>query len=82
MATYFSRSCPRCTQRLTVEVAQPVSNGRIRSVSGYCTSCGHRFDWLLIRGKTFWKAPINCRLRLTVPLELGGQHHATSPPLQ
>jgi hypothetical protein len=40
-----------------VQLAEPISNGMIQTVSGYCESCGHRFEWLLIRGKALIQEP-------------------------
>jgi hypothetical protein len=54
MAEYFSRTCSRSKQKMMVQMAKQVRNGMIRTISGYCNQCGHRFDWLLIRGKTFY----------------------------
>jgi hypothetical protein len=54
MSDYFSRNCSRCKEKMMVQVAKPIKNGMIRPISGYCNSCGHRFDWLLIRGKAFF----------------------------
>ena len=36
-----------------VQVATPVNNGMIRAISGYCASCGDRFEWTIIRGKAY-----------------------------
>jgi hypothetical protein len=40
-----------------VQLAKPISNGMIQTVSGSCDSCDHRFEWLLIRGKALIQEP-------------------------
>ena len=56
MAEYFSRTCSRCKQKMMLQMAKQVRNGMVQTVSGYCSHCGYRFDWLLIRGKRFYHA--------------------------